>query len=218
MKMTGKKSAFSDFAVITMVVLMSIAANLPTDIDVGFDRRYLLAGLIAIVVVALIKYLTFTFVLVVAILAIGANLPANIAAELGIDKNVMMFALVAMVIISLANQIFKLPLGVTQTEKTKRTSNTHGAAALYSAISKGRLPTVRALLDQGVSANIRTSDGQTPLIYASAKGYSDVIQLLLAHGADVAARRQDNKTALKIATEMGYTRVADLLKGAGATE
>lgn len=199
-----------------MVILMTIAANLPEEYTVGIDRRYLIAGLIGIVGVSLIMYLKFLLVLSVAVLVVGANLPEQIAAELHINTTVMMFALVVMIFVSFANHFFNLPTGVTRADAPARTSNVHGGTAMFGAIAKGRLPTVKALLSQGVSPNIKTKSGQTALMYAAYKGYGDVVQLLLDNGADVNAVDAKGKSALLFAQERGYSRVVDLLKGAGA--
>lgn len=209
------KTRLSDGIIVLLVGIMSIAANLPDDFQAGLDRRYLLAGLIGIIVVSLIKYLKFALVLVVAVLAAGANLPGQLAADLSIDKGIMMFALGAMVIISLANQLFKLPTGLDKDDKTL-SQNMHGAAALFGAIGKGRVPTVQALLQQGVSPNVKTKGGQTPLMYAAAKGYPDLCQILIDRGADPNRTDSNSYTALKIAETKNFTRVVEILKGAGA--
>lgn len=212
---TKLKTKLSDGVIILMVLVMSVAANLPKTYESGIDRRYLLAGLIGIVVVSLIKYLKFTLILVVAVLAVGANLPSQLATDLGVDRGVMMFALGAMVIISLANQLFKLPTGLGKDDKTV-TQNMHGAAALFGAIGKGRLPTVQALLQQGVSPNVKTKGGQTPLMYAAAKGYADLCQVLIDRGAMVGTIDSNNYTALKIAQAKNFSRVVEILQAAGA--
>ena len=63
----------SDWGMVIGVAVLSIGANLPTGLaeQWGIDRKYLLGGLICLVGVALVRYLKFTLVLVVAILAIG---------------------------------------------------------------------------------------------------------------------------------------------------
>jgi len=196
-----------------MVAIMAIGANLPDSVTVALDKRYLLAGLYGIVAVSLIKYLKFTLILVVVILAVGANLPEEMSEDLGVDRSIMLFALVAMITISLTNHIFKLPTGL-ETDR-KGSTTIHGVTALYSAITKGRLSTVRALLDQGVNVNVKIANGQTPLMYACSKGYGDVVQLLLERGANPNITDNAGKTALQIAREKGYTRVASLLENTG---
>jgi hypothetical protein len=208
--------SLTDWGLVLGVALMSIGANLPADMAerFGIDRRFLLGGLVALVAVALVRYLKFTLVLVVAILAVGANLPGDIAREFGVDRHIMMFALIAMVVVSLASRFFKIPTGV---EKPK-TSSRHGAVALFNAVAKGQMSVAQSLLKTGVNVNVRTIDGTTPLMAAAKKGYSDLAKILMDNGADVHARDSKGNTALSIALAGGYTRTAELLKGEGARE
>ena len=205
-------SKITDFFVITMVALMSIGANLPDTVSVALDKRYLMAGLIGIVAVSLVRYLKFTLVLVVAIMMIGANLPAKMAGELGINTNIMMLALIVMVLVSLGNRLFKIPTGIEQ----KKTSSSHGASALFNAIAKGRMSTVRTLISQGVNANLTTKEGYTPLIFAASKGFGDMVQMLIEKGANVHAKDKSGKTALIYARTKGFNRVTEILQAAGA--
>ena len=209
--------SLTDWGLVLGVALMSIGANLPQDMAArfGIDRRFLLGGLVALVAVALVRYLKFTLVLVVAILAVGANLPTDIAREFGVDRHIMMFALIAMVVVSLASRFFKISTGV---EKKPKASSRHGAVALFNAVAKGQMSVAQSLLKTGVNVNVRTIDGTTPLMAAAKKGYSDLAKILMDNGADVHARDSKGNTALSIARAGGYTRTADLLKGEGARE
>lgn len=206
-------SRLNDAMIVSLVVLMSIAANLPDDMAFNFDKKYLLFGLIGIVGVSLIRYLKFTLILVIFVLALGANLPDQMAAELGIHRGIMMFALGAMVFVSFANHMFKLPQGLSKDQEAlAERSHLHGANALFNAIGKGRLGSVRALLQQGVNPNVKTKAGQTPLMYATAKGYGDIIQLLVSRGADIKAADSEGLTAISIAEKKGYTRLVEFYK------
>lgn len=211
---TSGRKKLTDAAVIAMVILMSIGANLPKDLGMAIDQRYLVGGLIAVVAVSLVRYLKFTLVLVVAIMMIGANLPSKMAGELGINTNIMMFALVVMVLVSLSNKLFKMPTGVEN--KNQSSKSAHGASALFSAIAKGRMSTVKSLISQGVSANLTTKEGYTPLIFASSKGYGDMVQLLLDKGANVNAKDKSGKSALTYSRSKGFNRVTEILLAAGA--
>lgn len=209
------KESPRDWTLVGIVGLLVIANNLPeqwTDF-LSIDRRYLLGGLIGFVAIALIRYLKFALLLVVVLLAVGANLPEEVAKEFGIDSQVAMLGLVVMIIVSLSNKLLKLPTGLEQTGRTK---TAHGAAALFTAILKGRIAVVQSLLSQGVNVNVRTISGKTPLMAACFKGYSDIVQLLVDNGADTNAKDSKGDNALKIATRAGYTRIVELLKKAGA--
>ena len=207
-----------DWGLVLIVALMSVGANLPEEFaqSWGIDRRVLIGGLVTLVGISLVRYLKFTLVLVVAILTVGANLPADIAAELGVNRNIMLFALVAMVVVSLASRIFKMPTGLETAGQKK--ARPHGAIALFHAVTRGHVSVVQQLLKAGVNVNVRTNDGQTPLMMASAKGYSDLAKVLLDGGADANIVNAAGSTALKIALEHGYTRTAEILREAGATE
>ncbi|HYA38013.1 MAG TPA: ankyrin repeat domain-containing protein [Candidatus Methylomirabilis sp.] len=211
------KESPRDWGLVIIVILLSIGANIPTDWtnSINLDRRYLLGGLIAVVGVALVRYLKFTLILVIVALAAGANLPADVAREFGIDPQISLLGLVAMIVTSLSNRVLKLPVGL---EKSGRSKTAHGAAALFTAILKGRIAVVQSLLNQGVNVNVRTISGKTPLMAAAYKGYSDIVQMLLDNGADVNAKDGRGDSAFKISMRGGYTRIVELLKKAGVKE
>lgn len=211
------KESPRDWGLVAIVVLLSVGANLPSEWTdwINFDRRFFLGGLIAVVAVALIKYLKFTLILVIVFLAIGANLPADIAKEFGVDPQISLLGLVAMVVMAITNRFLKLPTGLEQSGRSK---TAHGAAALFTAILKGRIAVVQSLLNQGVNVNVRTISGKTPLMAAAYKGYGDIIQMLIEHGADLNAKDGRKDTAIKISVRGGYTRISELLKKSGAIE
>jgi len=90
---------------------MSIAANLPHNFALlsMIDRNYLLVGLMIVVATALIRYARFVLVAAVFILAVGANLPGDIAQILNVDSRILTGSLIAILVLSLLNQFFKLP-------------------------------------------------------------------------------------------------------------
>lgn len=206
-----------DWALIGIVVVLAIAANLPDKYAamLYIERIYLLGGLLGVVAISLVRYLRFTLLLVIVSLSIGANLPSDLAKEFGVDPQIMLFGLIAMVLVSLANKFLKLPTGL---DKTGRSKSAHGAAALFNAILKGRTAVVQTLMEQGVNVNVRTVSGKTPLMAAAYKGYGDIVTMLLTNGADVKIRDSKGDTALKIAARAGFSRVVDQLKKSGATD
>lgn len=209
------KESPRDWALVGVVAFLVVATNLPEEWTefLSIDRRYLLAALIGFVAIALIRYLKFALLLVVVLLAIGANLPDEIAKGFGVDPQIAMLGLVVMIVISLSNKLLKLPSGL---EKTGRTKTAHGAAALFTAILKGRIAVVQSLVGQGVNVNARTISGKTPLMAACYKGYSDIVQTLIDNGADTNAKDSKGDTALKIALRGGYTRTVEMLRRGGA--
>ncbi len=210
------KKWLRDWGLVLIVALMSVGANLPEDFakSWGIDRRVLLGGLIALVAISLVRYLKFTLVLAVAILTAGANLPAGIAQELGVNRDIMLFALVSMVVISLVSRLFKMPTGLETGPRTRP----HGAVALFHAVTRGHVSVVQQLLKAGVNVNVRTTDGQTPLMMAAAKGYSDLAKVLLDGGADANVVDGKGRTALRVALDNGYTRTAEILREGGASD
>lgn len=81
---------------------------------------------------------------------------------------------------------------------------------------KGRLDTVRALLNRGVNVNARGSNGFTALMMACWWGHLEVARLLLERGANVNAKSPDGYTALMEACRFGRFEVAKLLLKRGA--
>ncbi|MBI3899866.1 MAG: ankyrin repeat domain-containing protein [Gammaproteobacteria bacterium] len=206
-----------DWALVGVVALLVIGANLPTPLIevVNFDRRYFVIGLALVVCVALVRYLKFALLLLVFLLAVGANLPEELAKTFNIDPQIMLLALLAMVVVSLSNKIWKLPTG---NDKKSRSPSLHGAAALFGAVLKGRIAIVQTLLKQGVNVNTRTVTGKTPLMAAAYKGYSDIVQLLLDNGAEANARDTRGDSALKMAERGGYSRIVQTLRASGAAD
>lgn len=202
-----------DIALVGMVTLMSIGANLPESFmaKVGINQTYLLIGLVAVVAVSLVRYLKFTLVLVIAIMAVGANLPQDLAKEIGIDPQIMIFALLAMVGTSLINFIVKLPKGV---KPIAQINSVHGSRTLCHAAAKGHASMVYSLISAGINPNFKDEKGQLPLVVAAASGQALVVKLLLDNGADFKGRDGSGQTAMEAASKAGFSQTALLLKNA----
>ncbi|MEK7666986.1 MAG: ankyrin repeat domain-containing protein [Pseudomonadota bacterium] len=202
-----------DIALVGLVTLMSIGANLPESFmaAIGLNQTYLLIGLVAVVAVSLVRYLKFTLVLVIAILAVGANMPQELAKEIGVDPQIMLFALLAMVGTSLVNLIVKLPKGV---KPIAQINSTHGSRTLCHAASKGHASMVYSLISAGINPNFKDEKGQLPLVVAASTGQALVVKLLLDNGADVTAQDGSGMTAIEAASKAGFSQTALLLKNA----
>jgi hypothetical protein len=204
-----------DLLLLGIVVVLSIAANLP-DQYAPFDKRVLIAALVVIIGVSLIRYVRVSLVLVTAVLVLASNLPGEMAAQFGIDKNILLITLCAMVAIAVFNHYLKkIPTG---DEPAYRAKSLHGAAALFSAVMKGNVKGVQTLIRSGVNVNVRTLTGKTLLMAASFKGYTDIVQMLLNSGANANSRDAEGTTALSIARHQGYSRIVAFLKMAGADD
>lgn len=211
------KESSRDMWLLALVVLMSVAANLPEELAERFsvDKKYLLIGLTCVIGISLIRYVRIGLILAVTVLVVGANLPKTMADQFNVDPSVMFFTLVVMVVVALANRIVRLPTGLEPQDTAK---STYGAKALFSAVLKGNVQVVQALIESGVNVNIRTMSGKTPLMAAAYRGYADIVQMLITAGAEVQSKDSQNNTALNVAKRMGFSRVVALLKIAGAKD
>ncbi len=106
-----------DILLLLIVTFISMAFILPEDsIFRGLDRSYMLIGLLFIVTIALSHYSKIVVFSSVTIVAIGANLPQDIASLLNIDVRVLMVALITLVLVTIANQVFRLPKGLDKAQ------------------------------------------------------------------------------------------------------
>jgi len=80
-----------------------------------------------VVATALIRYARFVLVAAVFILAIGANLPQDIAQILNVDSRILTGSLIAILVLSLLNQFFKLPTGL---DKSQGSADEHDSPEL----------------------------------------------------------------------------------------
>lgn len=197
---------------------MSVAANLPQETSLlsGVDRKFLLAGLLIVVTIALVRYSRFVLVAAIFILAAGANLPRDIAEILNVDSTILLGSLITIVLLSLVNRVLKLPTGL---DKPQGFPIEHGSVALFAAISRRRAHTVRSIINTGASIEARSEEGLTPVMMAASKGYDEIVILLKIKGADLNAVDDGGRTASQLARNAGYDNTVAILenKGAGGT-
>lgn len=198
----------SEVILLGVVILLSLAANLPDQFLAGYiDRKLLLIALTAVIVVALFRYLRLLLFLTVVALAVGANLPEQIAESLGLSPVIMLAFLVLLVMISVLNYAFKmLP---SETDKHMHDS-AESRQAVLSAIGKGDLTKLHWLLTKNVEINF-SQDGVSPVILAAEKGYTDIMQVLINHGVDLNVANAEGKTPMEIALANGFNRTAEIL-------
>lgn len=199
-----------EVAAVVVVALMSIAANLPDSVLLGLiDRRILLLALMTTVLIALFRYLRALLFLAVVVLAIGANLPEQLANSLGIDGTALTITLGLLAFFSLMNALLKIvPTGFEET--SKRIDSPDSRANVMNAVLKGDVVQLQKLMALGVEVNFQ-ENGRIPLLEAVELGYSDVVQILLHHGAQYDVRNAAGVLAKDIAMEKGYTRCANML-------
>ena len=187
-----------EILVLLAASVMSLLANLPDEIRGSVvDKRLLLAALIAMVVVALFRYVQIYLLLLISILAIGANLPSDMASALGISQVAMIVSLAALIGMALLNRAVKFLPVHPDTATEERPDERQD---LLEAIARGDQATVNRLLVMHVNANF-FDNGTTPLHLAAEKGYPEIVQLLINYGADFRKKNAEGKTALEIALD-----------------
>jgi len=87
---------------------------------------------------------------------------------------------------------------------------------LFVAIKQGRISEVKRLIVGGIDVNLRTPDGDTPLMVAANNNKVEIVRLLLNAGADVNAKNGANNTALIYASLKGHGSVVNELLRAKA--
>jgi ankyrin repeat protein len=87
---------------------------------------------------------------------------------------------------------------------------------VLTAVARGDLDAVRALLKQKADVNVREADGSTPLLWAVHQTNAGLVTLLIDAGADVNAANRYGITPLVEASRLGSTPIIDALLKAGA--
>ena len=205
------KISKKEWVLVFMVGVIALLANLPASLTdhLGIKIEYLLFTLGAVVFVALLLYMRFTFFLIVVLLVIGANLPGQYAQALGISKIPLILTLALMVGVSLINHIVKLmPTGL------ERDNSSEAQKALFYAIEKGNLVYAQKLLNMNLDPNVRGPGGYSCLMYAAAKGHAGLVELFLRNGADSTLVNSEGDSAVDLALRLGHSQIADILKQA----
>ena len=87
---------------------------------------------------------------------------------------------------------------------------------LLHAAQAGNSGTVAELLEDGVSADARDRNNNTPLLLAIGTGRAKVVELLLQYGANAHARNNEGNTALILAAANGLSQTVEALLVQGA--
>ncbi len=201
-----------EWTLVALVLLTALIANLPEDTLIRFDiqRSYVLAVLAVVVFLALFLYLKFQFFFLVVLLALGANLPAQVSDSLGISRWPLLIALVLLVGVSLINYVVALlPTGLEPKAKHK---SIEGVRALFYAIEKGNLVYAQKVLSMNFDPNVAADNGYTPLMYAALRGDAKMADLLVRNSADVGIATKDGETAVELAMKSGSSDTAEVLR------
>jgi hypothetical protein len=94
----------------------------------------------------------------------------------------------------------------------------YGASALHAAAQGGREEIVKILLKRGADVNLKSKEGNTPLMAAAFNHHESVVKTLLAAGAEVNTKNQADETALSLAREELQEGIIQLLLQAGAKD
>lgn len=198
-----------------LIAITALLANLPREYveqSLHLNPDLLVAVLGCIVILGLFLYLKFFFFLAVVLLIAGANMPDRIAEGLGISKLPLLYALAALVALSLVNYVVKLlPTGL---EPRRKEASREAVRALFYAIEKGNPAYARKVLEKNFDPNLRHDSGYTALAYAAMKGNALLVELLLRHGASPTLAIKDGDTPVEVALRFGHGEVAELLRRA----
>ncbi|HEY6862961.1 MAG TPA: ankyrin repeat domain-containing protein [Burkholderiales bacterium] len=214
----GKIKNIREWTLFVLVGGTALLANLPEDwlAALSVERNVLLALLALIVFIALFLYLKFQFFFLVVLLAVAANMPADVADKLGVATAPLVIAMIAMVGISLINYVVGiLPTGLETKPKER---SVEGIKAIFYAIEKGNLVYAQKLLSKNFDPNLRAENGYTPLMYATLRGDAKMVELLLRNGADVSLVSKSGDTAIELALSGGFPECANILKQARAEQ
>jgi ankyrin repeat protein len=64
---------------------------------------------------------------------------------------------------------------------------------------KNNFSLVKALVDRGANVNIKSSDGDTPLMFAVSNDNYEMVRYLINHGANVKVQNNDGDTPVQLA-------------------
>lgn len=215
------KVTTKEIFILVAVALMSLFANLPERYGSNlFNRKFLLGTVVAVVVIAMFRYLQMLLLLVISILAVGANLPQELADNLNVSPTAAMIVLGLLVAITLLNRVFHLmPTHAgEQLEAPDEEEENLSELDLVSArhrmlfsIARGDINTVRKLLENGTVANF-FMNGTTPLHMATERGYSNIVKLLIENDANLLAHNSEGQTPLDVAlTIKKHTKTTNIL-------
>jgi hypothetical protein len=214
-KMTKINFKTSEVIILLAASVMSFLANVPDSILGNMvDKKIVLTALITLVVVAMFRYLQMLLLLTISILAIGANLPEEMATALGISQPALLISLGVMVAITLANRV----LNWLPTEKDASKSEVRDVRKdMLTAIAKGDKATLQSLLLMNPGVNF-SLNGTTPLHLAAEKGYPDIVRLLIGYGADFRKKNAYGKTPLEVAlARTKFIQAEDILFNSNRT-
>ena len=94
----------------------------------------------------------------------------------------------------------------------------YGASALHAASQGGKEDIVKILLKRGADVNLKSKEGNTPLMAAAFNHHESVVKILLEAGAEVNTKNEADETALSLAREEKQEGIIQHLLQAGAQD
>lgn len=204
----------TEFYLFLLVVILSVAANLPaTLIGPYIDQRTLLIVLAAVVVIALFRYLRLLLFLCVLALALGANIPDRLSHVLEVNQTIMLTFLVLIVLVSQANRFLKLPEDAEAAKKrhASKLDSSESRKAVLIAIGRGNVKRLKWFHSHNTELNF-VEDGVSPVTLAAEKGNSEIMQLLIYYGVNLNVTDSAGRSPLEIAETNGFSRTADIIR------
>lgn len=210
------KASNSEIAILLIVSLMALTANLPDGTLIHIvNRNLLLVTLTATVFISLFRYLKLMLFLTVSVLAIGANLPDQLARQLGISQTAMIIASGVLVCVAILYKMYFLRIlkkygHNTQEAYEQKRDTIESRAEVIESIRNGDFASLHQLLMSGVEVNFR-QEGDIPLFLAIENDFADLVVLLLSHGATLHGKNREGMSPLEFALLNKRIRIAEII-------
>jgi Ankyrin repeats (many copies) len=206
---------FNEIILLAIVILLSVAANLPESLIGRYiNTDILLSVLAGVVIIALFRYLRWMLFLTVTVLAFGANLPDQIASVVKVEPIVLIATLIVLVLVSLLNHVFKL---LPTDAKTTRTDSSQSRVAVLEAVKTGNLSKLNHLLQMNVAIDF-IQDGTSPAHIVAEQGNNEMMQALIEYGVNLNVINKDGLTPMEVAMAFGFNHTAEMMRSAGKAD
>lgn len=199
-----------DWLLITSVFVLSVAANLPAELQalVPVTSTALQIILCLVLVYALVRYVPLPIVIAFSMLLVGSGVPWILDDHFKVGYWVFLILIALMLLTSLGYRA----LGAKDEDIPSNGGTSQNVQTLFRVVGRGNLAWTYRLIAMGADVNVRNETGQTPLMLATEKGYADMVQVLIQHGANPKLVNLQGESALTIALMKGYTRIAESLE------
>jgi hypothetical protein len=206
---------WGEVLLLAIVVVLSIATNLPESWLGEYISREMLIGVLgSVVIIALFRYLRWMLFMMVVILAVGANMHEQLAHVVNIDPVVMLATLIMLVLVSILNHVFKL---LPTEAASKRADNAQSRQAVLEAVRTGNLNKLKHLLQLNVEVDF-LQDGTSPAHIVAEQGNNEMMQALLNYGTKMNVLNKDGLTPMEVAMAFGFKHTVEILRSSGEVD